>query len=45
MPGALEAQKEGTLRSWKTGIFDEGEVESGRDETEEEASSQIRKGL
>lgn len=45
MPRASEEQKEGALHSRRTGIFDVGEVESGRDETEEEASSQIRKRL
>lgn len=45
VPRALEEQKEGALHSWRTGIVDVGEVESGRDETEEEASTQIRKSL
>lgn len=45
VPRALEKQKEGASRSWRTGMFVEGEAGSGRDEAEEEASRQTVKGL
>lgn len=34
-PGHWRSKKEGALHSWRTGIVNVGEVEGGRDETEE----------
>lgn len=42
---ALKEQNEGAPHSWRTRMFNEGEVGSGKNEVEEETSSQVIKDL